>query len=1032
MKAPCLHDRATDSLARPIARFLALLDAIRDGKVEHEQAEIATDLLERANHVKSACYFFDASMVGICRLHAEHRLEEPIRNGLVSGLREELAAMRPNSYAAGVDATYADILEEMRRGRPDCGNHTHAVAILVRHARDPRPQERGTIWFRDAQIDRSALLSALTAVVIADYLRKLGYHACSHSMTETDMDLNRLSMSAGLCAVHQQKLENPFVGERFGLAAISTDFPMACDQPLATQRRASRKWRRKLLGDVKFPLTRERPFRDGNLPFERIRRVDSPTTFIDEGRVPRVPKRADFFARALFGDLGREVQESAKGGRYVMKSPIGACVRRALGALMLMQSGEARNPISNVARDPELNAANIKGASYFLSADAVGLSRAPSWVWYSHDAAGEKMDPYHESAVSMLFDQGYDTMEGASGDDWISVAQSMRAYLRFSLIGGVLAEQIRCLGYSARVHSVLDGEVLQPPLILLSGLGEVSRIGEVILNPYLGPRLKSGAVTTSMPMTHDRPIDFGLQNFCSSCNKCARECPSGAITAGPKLMYNGYEIWKSDAEKCARYRITNTAGGMCGRCMKTCPWNLEGIFSDALFRWLAINLPKSAPWLAALDDRLGRGSINPVKKWWWDIELDSAGKRYVQATAVNRRGLQRNLRISSAKQSLAAYPADLMPRPYPIRQPIDRQMGVARYRSLLSPEAYRSRLASGNTDDLVPVAIAANGVSPVLPMIVTRRDDVSGNEVRIELATADGADLPAFEAGAHIDMFVAPEFERQFSLAGDPADCSRYVIGVHRERRGRGGSELLFRTFKPGRKTFISRPRNHFKLQSSGTQFLLLAGGIGITPLLSMAHSLHARDRDFELHYSASSRQQAGFADEIARSPWKQAATMHFSENGTRACFDTIIPPFTQGRLLYMCGSDRYMDAVLAAAEAKCWPEGAVFREHFQSPEEPDRENHPFTIKVGRTGMRVDVAADQSAAEALNAAGFSVETKCSGGICGVCAARLIGGEVEHRDHVLLPEERRNQILLCCSRAAAANGVISVEPGLSAD
>ena len=129
----------------------------------------------------------------------------------------------------------------------------------------------------------------------------------------------------------------------------------------------------------------------------------------------------------------------------------------------------------------------------------------PDWAWYSHDATGEEITPPHDQAISMIIDQGYETMEGASGDDWISVAQSMRAYLRFSLLGGVIAQQIRNLGYKAKAHTVMDGEVLQPPLLLLSGLGEVSRIGEVILNPYLGPRLKSGAVTTDMPMVHDKP-----------------------------------------------------------------------------------------------------------------------------------------------------------------------------------------------------------------------------------------------------------------------------------------------------------------------------------------------------------------------------------------------------------------------------------------------------------------------------------------------------------------------------------------------
>ena len=264
------------------------------------------------------------------------------------------------------------------------------------------------------------------------------------------------------------------------------------------------------------------------------------------------------------------------------------------------------------------------------------------------------MPAYHANGVNLLIDQGFETMEGASGDDWISVAQSMRAYLRFSLMGGIVAEQIRRLGYSARVHSVLDGDVLQPPLLLLSGLGEVSRIGEVILNPFLGPRLKSGTVTTDLPMTPDRPIDFGLQRFCESCNKCARECPSGAITAGPKRMYNGYEIWKSDAEKCARYRITNAAGGMCGRCMKTCPWNLEGLLADSLWRQVAMKLPAAAPLLAKLDDALDRGSINPVKTWWWDIELDKSSGRYVSAALTHRRGLQKDLVLRHADQTLAA------------------------------------------------------------------------------------------------------------------------------------------------------------------------------------------------------------------------------------------------------------------------------------------------------------------------------------------------------------------------------------------
>ena len=252
----------------------------------------------------------------------------------------------------------------------------------------------------------------------------------------------------------------------------------------------------------------------------------------------------------------------------------------------------------------------------------------------------------------------------------------MRAYLRFSLLGGVIARHIRNLGYKAKAHTVIDGEVLQPPLLLLSGLGEVSRIGEVILNPFLGPRLKSGVVTTDMPLAHDKPIDFGLQRFCDGCNKCARECPSGAITAGPKLMFNGYEIWKSDSQKCATYRISTDGGSMCGRCMKTCPWNLEGIFSEKPFKWAAINVPQAAPILQRIDDALGRGGLNPVKKWWWDLKLGEDGAYRPTNDPINERGLQTDLDLKYEDQTLAVYPATLAPHPHPYPYPMDREAGI--------------------------------------------------------------------------------------------------------------------------------------------------------------------------------------------------------------------------------------------------------------------------------------------------------------------------------------------------------------------
>ena len=151
-------------------------------------------------------------------------------------------------------------------------------------------------------------------------------------------------------------------------------------------------------------------------------------------------------------------------------------------------------------------------------------------------------------------------MEGASGDDWISGTQSMRAYLRGAEIAGVMAEMLRRLGFSARAQTNVDSEVLHIPLMLLAGLGELSRIGELVFNPFVGPRLKTVVMTTNMPLEVDQPIDFGLQYFCSRCTKCARECPCDAISWGQKVMFNGYEIWKPDVERCTRYRLTNARG----------------------------------------------------------------------------------------------------------------------------------------------------------------------------------------------------------------------------------------------------------------------------------------------------------------------------------------------------------------------------------------------------------------------------------------------------------------------------------------
>ncbi|GAB5435832.1 reductive dehalogenase [Falsiruegeria mediterranea] len=1021
-----------ESIVNAMGEFQAMMDAIRDGFVNSAQSDIPDDPQERSNHLKAFGYYNDASMVGVGRLTADVILEVPRRNPDIDRLAYALKTRQTKTFASGIDMIMADLKESIEAPVTPVDGHKNAIIFLYEHTRDPRPDEPGSDWILDAQDHRACLRGTETAVVIANYIRLLGYDARAHTLTTSEVDLGRLAVAAGLVSAEQGALVAPWLGTRFGLAAITTEMELAPDQPLAPMSQQTwfktqgpAWWLGK--GFAKSALNRDpfarRNYVDGGHPFERLKRVDKPTTYIDEANVARVPKRADMFARSLFGDMGKGNQEAARGGHYVRKSAPSFAQRRALGAFVLLQDGDA-NPHGTRPTQEQRNADNLKAASYFLGVDAVGTSRCPTWSWYSHDAAGQPIEPTHDNAVSMIIDQGFETMEGASGDDWIAVSQSMRAYLRFSLLGGVIAQQIRNLGYKAKAHTVMDGEVLQPPLLLLAGLGEVSRIGEVILNPYLGPRLKSGAVTTDMPMAHDKPIDFGLQNFCNSCNKCARECPSGAITAGPKLMFNGYEIWKSDSQKCTTYRITQQGGAMCGRCMKTCPWNLEGLFSQAPFRWAATNIPTSAPILAKLDDAVGNGGLNEVKKWWWDVELDESGGYRQAKHPVNRRDLQLDLDLKYEDQTLAVYPAPLAPPPYPYPFPMDREAGIAAYEAMISAKEYQDRLSRGDVS--MVHRYTNDGDAPVIQVSISKVDQMTADVTKYEFSTLDGSPLPDWSAGAHLDIVVAPEFLRQYSMSGNPAETGTYQIGVLREDEGRGGSALLHRIFTEGRKVFISKPINHFELDETASKTFLMGGGIGITPMIAFAHRLHALGADFELHYSASRKDGAGYLDDLATMPWADRVFLHFSDQGTRADLDQVLSGYQPGLHVYTCGPDRYMDGVIQAAERQGFPEEARHLEYFSVPEQPDYENHPFKLKLARSGRVLDVPAEKTAADVMVEHGLSVDIKCSDGICGVCKCGLISGEVEHRDFVLSNKQRETAIITCQSRAAEPDGIIEID------
>ena len=356
---------------------------------------------------------------------------------------------------------------------------------------------------------------------------------------------------------------------------------------------------------------------DTPFPMHRVRRVDAPTTKIT-GDVARFDEREHGFLRALRGDYGPVPRREFL--RFVDKYPLSGAMKAVEQHLVAAVDGPVATTRAPLPDDPLILSRHIKETTLFLRADDVGICELPPYAAYSFDKNGEAVELGHTHAIAVLVDQGSQTFAACSGRDWISNSQSFRSYTATALISSMLAEYIRRLGYSARAHHSMDYKVVVPPILLLAGLGEVCRIGGIVLHPFMGPRFKAAVVTTDLPLRPDKPIDFGLQDFCSNCKKCARECPSGSITEGPKTMYNGYEIWRNDTDSCARFRVTNAHGASCGRCLKVCPWNKPTTWYHTVATRLAARSGFARRGLIRLDDLLGYGRDDPSRKWWFDME----------------------------------------------------------------------------------------------------------------------------------------------------------------------------------------------------------------------------------------------------------------------------------------------------------------------------------------------------------------------------------------------------------------------------
>ncbi|RBM08279.1 PDR/VanB family oxidoreductase [Novacetimonas cocois] len=295
--------------------------------------------------------------------------------------------------------------------------------------------------------------------------------------------------------------------------------------------------------------------------------------------------------------------------------------------------------------------------------------------------------------------------------------------------------------------------------------------------------------------------------------------------------------------------------------------------------------------------------------------------------------------------------------------------------------------------------------------------------IRLRLLAAEGqGPLPPYEAGAHIDVVTPAGPVRQYSLCGQPDALGTYELCIKRDATSRGGSESLFTQAKTGMALEISAPRNAFPMPEA-SRYILIAGGIGITPLMAMMGTLRHREADWRLYYYVREPANAPFRQDLAQDIASGRVMLATSlRNGYPDALEVPSPD----AVVMLCGPNGFMDAVSSHAVSAGWRPDQVRREHFQPVEQPaGTSDRPFEVILSRTGRTVSIPAGQSIAYALLDAGIDVPLSCEQGMCGACVVPLLQGKGDHRDMILTQDEQERSIALCCSRARGSSLVLEL-------
>lgn len=305
------------------------------------------------------------------------------------------------------------------------------------------------------------------------------------------------------------------------------------------------------------------------------------------------------------------------------------------------------------------------------------------------------------------------------------------------------------------------------------------------------------------------------------------------------------------------------------------------------------------------------------------------------------------------------------------------------------------------------------------PALVRAMRLESAGVLSIELAPVDG-EFPAWEPGAHLDLVLPSGLVRSYSLCGRTTG-STYRIAVLREEISRGGSVFVHDTLRVGDHVEVRMPRNHFTLEQAN-EYLFIAGGIGITPLLAMIARAEELGVSWRLLYAGSARDRMAFLGELA--DYGERVTVLARDQGGRLDLDAALADVAPDALVYVCGPERMLEGVRASLGDR---EAMLRTELFAAPERDDEPGDAFTVELQRSGLTLAVPAERSILEVVTEAGIDVLTDCEEGICGSCETRVLLGVPEHRDYVLTTQEKEanNCMMICVSRATSPRLVLDL-------